>query len=120
MPTLALFVAADAGYVRPHLVPLLLSMIDSGIGAGVHCDGQVQVFHDMLGLFDAFTPKHAKRYAEAGSLIRDALSRYTAEVKSGAFPDAKHSFKMDAAALAELRPAGHERLHRRHALGLEV
>jgi 3-methyl-2-oxobutanoate hydroxymethyltransferase len=74
----------------------------------------------MLGLFDAFTPKHAKRYAEAGAMIREALAQYTAEVKAGTFPAGKHSFKMDAAALAELRPAGHERITRRHALGLDV
>jgi 3-methyl-2-oxobutanoate hydroxymethyltransferase len=97
-----------------------LSVPTIGIGAGVHCDGQVQVFHDMLGLFEAFTPKHAKRYAEIGASIREALTRYSGEVKSGAFPDAKHSFKMDPAVLAELRPAGHERLSKRHALGLDV
>jgi 3-methyl-2-oxobutanoate hydroxymethyltransferase len=103
-----------------ELLTQQLSVPTIGIGAGVHCDGQVQVFHDMLGLFEAFTPKHAKRYAEAGEIIREALARYTADVKAGAFPDTKHSFKMDPAALAELRPAGHERLTRRHALGLDV
>jgi 3-methyl-2-oxobutanoate hydroxymethyltransferase len=97
-----------------------LSVPTIGIGAGPHCDGQVQVFHDMLGLFDAFAPKHAKRYAEAGELIREALQRYTAEVKSGAFPTARESFKMDAAALAELRPQHREGLTRRHALGLDA
>ncbi len=103
-----------------ELLTQRLSVPTIGIGAGVHCDGQVQVFHDMLGLFDAFAPKHAKRYAEAGALIREALQRYTAEVKSGAFPTARESFKMDAAALAELRPEHHERLTRRHALGLDA
>ena len=96
-----------------------LSVPTIGIGAGVHCDGQVQVFHDLLGLYDAFTPKHARRYAEAGALIRDAISRYAADVKAGAFPTDKESFKMDPAALAELRPQGSDRLHRRHALGLD-
>jgi 3-methyl-2-oxobutanoate hydroxymethyltransferase len=91
-----------------------------GIGAGAGCDGQVQVFHDLLGLFDAFTPKHAKRYADAGALIREAIAAYTADVKSGAFPTAKESFKMDPAALAELRPAGMRTLDRRHALGLDA
>ena len=103
-----------------ELLTQQLTVPTIGIGAGVHCDGQVQVFHDMLGLFDAFVPKHAKRYADAGSLIREGLAQYTAEVKAGTFPDAKHSFKMDPAALAELRPAGHERLTRRHALGLDA
>jgi len=91
-----------------------------GIGAGVHCDGQVQVFHDLLGLFDAFTPKHARRYADAGALIRDAVSRYAADVRAGAFPTARESFKMDPAALAELRPEGAEAIRRRHALGLDA
>jgi 3-methyl-2-oxobutanoate hydroxymethyltransferase len=102
-----------------ELLTQRLSVPTIGIGAGVHCDGQVQVFHDMVGLFDAFVPKHAKRYTDAGASIREALKQYTAEVKSGAFPDAKHSFKMDPAALAELRPPGHQ-LTRRHALGLDV
>lgn len=97
-----------------------LSVPTIGIGAGVHCDGQVQVFHDLLGMYDAFTPKHAKRYAEAGKLIREAIAAYTADVKSGAFPTAKESFKMDPAALAELTPQGSDRLRRRHALGLDA
>ena len=90
-----------------------------GIGAGVHCDGQVQVFHDLLGMYDAFVPKHAKRYADVGATIRDAVARYTADVKAGAFPTAKESFKMDPAALAELRPNHGDALRRRHALGLD-
>ena len=102
-----------------ELLTQRLSVPTIGIGAGVHCDGQVQVFHDMVGLFDAFVPKHAKRYTDAGASIREALKQYTAEVKSGVFPDAKHSFKMDPAALAELRPPGLQ-LARRHALGLDV
>ncbi len=97
-----------------------LSVPTIGIGAGVHCDGQVQVFHDMLGMFDGFTPKHTKRYADAGALIRDAVAQYVADVKSGAFPTAKESFKMDPAALAELTPAGSDALRRRHALGLDA
>jgi 3-methyl-2-oxobutanoate hydroxymethyltransferase len=101
-----------------------LSVPTIGIGAGVHCDGQVQVFHDLLGLYDAFTPKHAKRYAEAGALIRDAISRYAADVRAGAFPTAKESFKMDPAALAELNPtsadAASQAIGRRHALGLDA
>jgi len=103
-----------------ELLTQRLSVPTIGIGAGPRCDGQVQVFHDMLGLFDAFAPKHAKRYAEAGTLIRDALQQYASEVKSGAFPTDKQSFKMDPAALAELRPEHHERLTRRHALGLDA
>jgi 3-methyl-2-oxobutanoate hydroxymethyltransferase len=97
-----------------------LSVPTIGIGAGARCDGQVQVFHDLLGLFDAFVPKHAGRYAALGDAIRDAVARYTADVKAGAFPTARESFKMDPAALAELRPNGADALRRRHALGLDA
>jgi 3-methyl-2-oxobutanoate hydroxymethyltransferase len=97
-----------------------LSVPTIGIGAGLHCDGQVQVFHDLLGLFDAFVPKHAGRYADVGATVRDAVASYAADVRAGRFPTAKQSFKMDPAALAELRPAGVERINRRHALGLDA
>ncbi len=73
-----------------------------GIGAGPHCDGQVQVLHDLLGLCDRFVPKHAKQYAHLSAEIRDAVTRYLDEVKSGAFPTARESFTMDEAVLAEL------------------
>lgn len=65
-----------------------------GIGAGPDCDGQVLVFHDMVGLFSGFTPTFVKRYAEVGDTIRDAVSRYAAEVRSGAFPAGGQSFGM--------------------------
>lgn len=98
-----------------------LSVPTIGIGAGVHCDGQVQVFHDLLGLYDQFVPKHAGRYADVGAIIRDAVARYAADVRSGAFPTEKQSFKMDPAALAELSPlATTDAIHRRHALGLDA
>jgi 3-methyl-2-oxobutanoate hydroxymethyltransferase len=103
-----------------ELLTQRLSVPTIGIGAGAGCDGQVQVYHDLLGLYDAFTPKHARRYAEAGALIRDAVSRYAADVRGGAFPTAKESFKMDPAALAELRPGTNEAMRRRHALGLDA
>ena len=73
-----------------------------GIGAGPHCDGQVQVLHDLLGLCDRFVPKHAKQYAHLSDEIRDAVARYLDEVRSGAFPTARESFSMDEAVLAEL------------------
>ncbi|MFB3052320.1 MAG: 3-methyl-2-oxobutanoate hydroxymethyltransferase [Dehalococcoidia bacterium] len=76
-----------------------------GIGAGPHCDGQVQVFHDLLGLFDEFVPKHAKRYAQLGEVIKDAVGQYVAEVQDGAFPTEKESFFIDESALAELTQA---------------
>lgn len=73
-----------------------------GIGAGPDCDAQVQVWHDLLGLFDGRSPRHAKRYAEAGQTLREAVATYVAEVESGAFPtDAQSSRKMEDGALDE-------------------
>jgi 3-methyl-2-oxobutanoate hydroxymethyltransferase len=97
-----------------------LSVPTIGIGAGAGCDGQVQVFHDLLGLYDKFVPKHAGRYANVGDEIRDAVAQYAADVRAGVFPTAKHSFKMDPAALAELSPRQDTKLERRHALGLDA
>ncbi|MBI2917971.1 MAG: 3-methyl-2-oxobutanoate hydroxymethyltransferase [Chloroflexi bacterium] len=73
-----------------------------GIGAGPGCDGQVQVVNDMLGLFPDFVPRHAKQYARLGDIIRQAVTDYATEVKSGTFPTEKHSYAMDEALLAEL------------------
>jgi 3-methyl-2-oxobutanoate hydroxymethyltransferase len=77
-----------------------------GIGAGPDCDGQVQVFHDILGLFDAFVPRHTRQYAKIGEAMRGAIHQYVAEVKSGAFPAAENSFSMNDKVLAELRSDG--------------
>lgn len=65
-----------------------------GIGAGPACDGQVQVMYDMLafGATGEFIPKHAKRYADVGALVRQAVGEYAAEVRSGAFPTEEQSF----------------------------
>jgi len=63
-----------------------------GIGAGPDCDGQVLIFHDMFGLYPAFTPKFAKRYAELGEMIVEGLERYRDEVREGVFPEPKHCF----------------------------
>lgn len=57
-----------------------------GIGAGVHCDGQIQVFHDLVGLFTDHIPKHAARYAAVHVTIRDAVERYAFDVRGGVFP----------------------------------
>ncbi|NHO53462.1 3-methyl-2-oxobutanoate hydroxymethyltransferase [Acetobacter estunensis] len=79
-----------------------------GIGAGVECDGQVQVWHDVLGLFEGRSPRHAKRFAEIGAAMEDAIRTYVNEVRSGTFPTDKQSAKMDedelTAALTALPP----------------
>jgi 3-methyl-2-oxobutanoate hydroxymethyltransferase len=68
-----------------------------GIGSGRHCDGQVLVLHDILGLYPRFVPKFAKRYADVASTIRGALTGYATEVRANTFPEEKHVFKMDEA-----------------------
>ncbi|MDY3556535.1 3-methyl-2-oxobutanoate hydroxymethyltransferase [Gemmata sp. JC717] len=64
-----------------------------GIGAGAGCDGQVLVFHDMMGLYPDFKPKFAKRYADLGAAIKAATEQYCREVREGAFPAAEHTFR---------------------------
>ena len=66
-----------------------------GIGAGKECDGQVLVYHDLLGLFDKFTPKFVKKYAALGTMAYEALSTYKKEVEAGLFPGVEHTFKMN-------------------------
>ena len=84
------------------LVTNRLGIPTIGIGAGAHCDGQVLVFHDVVGLFSGFTPTFVKRYAEAGNAIRDALRRYAEEVRSGAFPAREQSFTINTEVLTRL------------------
>jgi 3-methyl-2-oxobutanoate hydroxymethyltransferase len=69
-----------------------LSMATIGIGGGVHCDGQVLVVHDMLGLFERFTPKFVKKYTNLNVQIKGAVAQYIDEVKKGSFPGPEHSF----------------------------
>jgi 3-methyl-2-oxobutanoate hydroxymethyltransferase len=65
-----------------------------GIGAGSHCDGQNLVLHDMVGLFDRFTPKFVKRYANCWEIIGKALTDFQEDVRKGEFPKPEHSFTM--------------------------
>ncbi|GAG53869.1 unnamed protein product [marine sediment metagenome] len=71
----------------------IISIPTIGIGAGPHCDGQILVLHDMIGLFENFTPKFVKKYAHIGDEIRKAVQQYKQEVKEGVYPDKKHSFE---------------------------
>jgi 3-methyl-2-oxobutanoate hydroxymethyltransferase len=81
--------------VPVHVADIITQKLDIptiGIGAGPKTDGQVQVWHDLLGLFTDFQPKHAKQFANVGAIIKDAISAYAADVRSGAFPTEKESF----------------------------
>lgn len=101
--------AAGACAVVLELVPAELAALVSeeltiptiGIGAGAGCDGQVQVFHDVLGLGD-FTPRHARRFAEIGEAITAAIAAYAGEVRTGEFPAEGQLSHLDEAVLAEL------------------
>ena len=73
-----------------------------GIGAGPDCDGQVQVFHDMLGLYSEFVPKHARRYANLAEDVSAAFRQYAEDVRDGNFPGAAESFTMNESLLADL------------------
>jgi len=74
-----------------------------GIGAGVGCDGQVQVINDILGSYTDFVPKHAKQYAKLADIMSSAITEYSSEVKAGTFPTEKQSFFMDESILAGLK-----------------
>ena len=74
-----------------------------GIGAGIHCDGQVLVVHDLLGLFDRFTPKFAKKYVNLSELILKALESYREDVLKGEFPTDQHSFHIDEKELSKIK-----------------
>ena len=71
-----------------------------GIGAGAACDGQVLVWHDLLGLYDGRTPRFVKQYANLGAEIERALGEYVADVRSGAFPEERHTYAMPEEELA--------------------
>jgi len=66
-----------------------------GIGAGKECDGQVLVYHDLVGLFERFTPKFVKRYINLSPKIKEALIQFKKEVETGTFPGPEHSFAME-------------------------
>jgi 3-methyl-2-oxobutanoate hydroxymethyltransferase len=73
-----------------------LSVPTIGIGAGVGCDGQVLVTHEMFGMFPGFGLPFGKRYAEAGDFIRSGMQQYHQDVLGGSFPEAANSFPIDA------------------------
>jgi 3-methyl-2-oxobutanoate hydroxymethyltransferase len=82
-----------------------LSIPTIGIGAGAGCDGQVLVWHDLLGLFDGHTPRFVKQYASLGEVITDALGRYAADVRSRSFPSEEHTYGIPDEELEAFRAA---------------
>lgn len=87
-----------AGYIRDTLrIPVL------SIGAGPHCDGQLLIVSDMLGVFEAFIPKFVKRYAEVAKVCTEALTQYVQEVRAKKFPEPKHIYPMIPEELAKFK-----------------
>ncbi|HUC35464.1 MAG TPA: 3-methyl-2-oxobutanoate hydroxymethyltransferase [Gaiellaceae bacterium] len=82
-----------------------LSVPTIGIGSGRGCDGQVLVFHDLLGLYDGKAPRFVKRYADLAAETRSALERYAADVRSGAFPADEHTYSIPEDELAAFEEA---------------
>lgn len=92
-----------------RLVSERLEIPTIGIGAGIGCDGQVLVTHDLLGLFDRFTPRFVKKYADLHAVMAQAIGAYRAEVEGRSFPAEEHSVEMpdeDWRSLQELLSAG--------------
>jgi 3-methyl-2-oxobutanoate hydroxymethyltransferase len=77
-----------------------LSIPTIGIGAGADCDGQVLVWHDLLGLYEGRTARFVKRYANVGEVIREALGAYAADVREHRFPEEQHTYSMPDEELA--------------------
>jgi 3-methyl-2-oxobutanoate hydroxymethyltransferase len=85
-----------------QLIAKRLAIPVIGIGAGMECDGQILVTHDVLGLFDRFTPSFVKKYADLFSEMEKAFRQYIADVKGRQFPAAEHGFSMDPQSLRTL------------------
>lgn len=97
-----------------RLITSEVSVPTIGIGAGPDCDGQVLVFHDLLGLTMAPPAKFVRRYADAGKLIREALAAYKNDVEQGAYPSEAESYHLPKDAAADLQRV----LEDKHRLGL--
>ncbi len=84
------------------LITKLLTIPTIGIGAGNGCDGQVLVYHDMLGMYEGVAPKFAKKFAQIGQQMKQAFEEYDKQVKSTQFPDESHIFKIDEDIISSL------------------
>lgn len=84
------------------LVTKKLSIPTIGIGAGNGCDGQILVYQDMLGMFSDYIPKFAKKFADAGTVMKEAFKNYIKEVSEGTYPSEEHTFQIDDEVLGKL------------------
>jgi 3-methyl-2-oxobutanoate hydroxymethyltransferase len=75
-----------------RIITKSISIPTIGIGAGVDCDGQVLVVNDMLGMYEKFTPKFVKKYANLNAVMKEAIKTYLDEIRTGLFPGKEHSF----------------------------
>lgn len=85
-----------------HIITQKVSIPTIGIGAGKHCDGQILVINDLLGMYSDFTPKFVKKYAELKNTIVEAVGGYISDVKSQQFPEKQHTFSMNEELLEKL------------------
>ena len=79
-----------------------LSIPTIGIGASANCNGQILVYQDMLGMFNDFTPRFVKKYANLGESMKAAFRKYIEEVRDGVFPEEAHTFKISDEVLEKL------------------
>ncbi len=86
-----------------EIITNTLSIPTIGIGAGIHCDGQVLVTYDVLGLFDRFKPKFAKQYVNLNAVIFEAIQNYRKDVVQGTFPGEEHRFTMRSEEMDQLK-----------------
>ena len=89
-------------YKLAEIVTKELKIPTIGIGAGAGCDGQVLVYQDLLGMFSDFTPKFVKRYADLGSIIKDAFKSYIEDINKGEFPKQEHTYNIDDEVIEKL------------------
>jgi 3-methyl-2-oxobutanoate hydroxymethyltransferase len=86
-----------------EIISARLKIPTIGIGAGVHCDGQVLVIHDMLGLFERYSPKFVKKYLNLSPLILQSIEEYKHDVLDGKFPGPEHSFSIKEDELKKIK-----------------
>lgn len=89
-------------YKLAEIVTKELKIPTIGIGAGAGCDGQVLVYQDLLGMFSDFTPKFVKKYADLGSIMKDAFKNYVEDINKGEFPKQEHTYNIDDEVIEKL------------------